>query len=182
MRKILLSFGLFVASFNFALMSMPYIDRHGYWKYQTITDISMTTKVVELFATENGRIPTQNEGLNALLEKPKDDVLHWNGPYIDDMPRDYWGTPYIYKVLDLKNKKFVIYSAGPNRKDDEQGFDDVIWAEKKYQCELYADCKTTKDYIYILARALTIITFLAFVWQLLYFLFLKIKTLRGTQA
>src|SRR5262249_50246309 len=52
---------------------------------------------LDLFHLDNGRYPTANEGLPALMQKPEG-ATTWNGPYLsgDSVPKDPWGRPYVY--------------------------------------------------------------------------------------
>jgi general secretion pathway protein G len=43
-----------------------------------------------------GRYPSQEEGLNLLVQAPGDGVANWNGPYLDKLPQDPWKQPYVY--------------------------------------------------------------------------------------
>ena len=43
-----------------------------------------------------GRFPTQEEGLSLIVQAPGDGVANWNGPYMDEVPQDPWGQPYVY--------------------------------------------------------------------------------------
>src|SRR5271170_1887609 len=54
---------------------------------------------LELFQGDNGRFPTAQEGLPALLARPPG-LDNWNGPYIHskDQLKDPWGHPYRYAV------------------------------------------------------------------------------------
>lgn len=53
---------------------------------------------LDLFYLDNGRYPTTNEGLGALVKRPAG-ASGWNGPYIKGtiVPLDPWGRPYLYK-------------------------------------------------------------------------------------
>jgi general secretion pathway protein G len=53
---------------------------------------------LELFYLDNGRYPTQEEGLNALVTKPAE-AQSWSGPYLKHNSSlvDPWGTPYQYR-------------------------------------------------------------------------------------
>jgi general secretion pathway protein G len=45
-----------------------------------------------------GSFPSNEEGLNALVQKPST-AAKWNGPYLSKaVPLDPWGRPYIYRV------------------------------------------------------------------------------------
>ncbi|HVN02372.1 MAG TPA: type II secretion system major pseudopilin GspG [Caulobacteraceae bacterium] len=52
---------------------------------------------LELFQGDNGRFPTEQEGLSALLMRPAG-LDNWNGPYVHakDQLSDPWGHPYRY--------------------------------------------------------------------------------------
>lgn len=68
--------------------------------------------VVDLYRLDVGRYPTQDEGLNALVQRPSD-VQGWNGPYLRNPTSlvDPWGNPYQYR-FPAENGEFVIYSLG----------------------------------------------------------------------
>jgi len=54
-------------------------------------------KALDSYRLDNGRYPTTEQGLNALLTKPAD-LPKWNGPYLRKaVPLDPWGNPYRYK-------------------------------------------------------------------------------------
>jgi general secretion pathway protein G len=54
---------------------------------------------LDLFRLDASRYPTEQEGLQALVEAPPG-MTNWNGPYIKQkaVPMDPWGRPYHYKV------------------------------------------------------------------------------------
>ncbi|MEO1014867.1 MAG: type II secretion system major pseudopilin GspG [Pseudomonadota bacterium] len=45
-----------------------------------------------------GRYPTSEEGLQLLITPPVQPIAggNWLGPYLDSLPNDPWGNPYIY--------------------------------------------------------------------------------------
>lgn len=46
------------------------------------------------YRLDNGKYPSESEGLNALTEKPSS-AQHWNGPYLSQqVPMDPWGNAY----------------------------------------------------------------------------------------
>lgn len=61
--------------------------------------IESLSSSLELFRIDAGRLPTVEEGLKALVERPAA-VQVWNGPYLkkSGVPLDPWGRPYIYRV------------------------------------------------------------------------------------
>ena len=66
------------------------------------------------FEVDTGRYPTQQEGLAALVTKPKDVDAGWRQT-ISRLPLDPWGHAFIYTIPG-KNADFDISSAGPDGK------------------------------------------------------------------
>jgi len=54
---------------------------------------------LDLYRLDIGRYPSQEEGLNSLVQAPPS-VTTWNGPYVKkpEMLVDPWGHPYIYRI------------------------------------------------------------------------------------
>jgi general secretion pathway protein G len=54
--------------------------------------------VLDLYRLELGRYPTDDEGLESLIERPPQ-ADSWNGPYLKnrDSLIDPWGRPYVYR-------------------------------------------------------------------------------------
>ncbi len=76
-------------------------------------------KALEYFWNDCGRLPTQEEGLQALLVNPAN-LENWLGPYVAIVARpdseqfdDPWGVPYEFKEID---NQVCVQSAGPDRK------------------------------------------------------------------
>ncbi len=72
------------------------------------------------FSADNGRMPTQAEGLQALLRPPAN-ARNWRGPYISQNNwraalADPWGNPYRYTVSPAgRYSTYTISSDGPDR-------------------------------------------------------------------
>jgi general secretion pathway protein G len=81
----------------------------------TDATISNLRLAVDLYAKDCGKIPTEAEGLKALLTNPG--VPAWEGPYIrgGKIPKDPWGNAFRYTV---SSNDFLICSAGPDLKFD----------------------------------------------------------------
>lgn len=88
------------------------------------TDISNLEVALDAFEVDNGRYPTNTEGLNALVEQPSN-ALNWKGPYIKrGVPIDPWGNQYIYTQPGRYNTHgFDLCSLGADGK--EGGVDDI---------------------------------------------------------
>jgi general secretion pathway protein G len=69
---------------------------------------------LDLFYIDEGRYPTNSEGLAALVERPNG-VEMWNGPYVKGgrIPADPWGRPYQYRIAADRNPPYEITSPGP---------------------------------------------------------------------
>ena len=54
---------------------------------------------LKLYELDNGFLPSTEQGLGALLQKPTTTPIpeNWNGPYLEKMPVDPWGRPYQYQ-------------------------------------------------------------------------------------
>jgi general secretion pathway protein G len=68
----------------------------------------------------NGFYPTTEQGLQALVTQPNTDPkpTRWYQLY-KELPKDPWGSDYIYRCPGLKNPNgYDLYSAGPDRKPD----------------------------------------------------------------
>src|SRR5580698_9337451 len=61
--------------------------------------VQSLTAALELFQGDNGRFPTAQEGLQALLVRPVG-LDNWSGPYLHakDQLNDPWGHPFRYTV------------------------------------------------------------------------------------
>ncbi len=72
---------------------------------------------VQLYRTRHGTIPTMEQGLQALVERPTRPPIPENYPpngYLDSrqVPLDPWGNEYIYLVPGRSGEPFEIISYG----------------------------------------------------------------------
>lgn len=85
-------------------------------------DISTMESALDQFELDNGRFPTNEEGLGVLVNKPAG-LDKWNGPYIKRDPVDPWGNAYVYRNPGTNNASgFDLSSLGP---DGREGNDDI---------------------------------------------------------
>jgi len=77
--------------------------------------------VLDLYRLETGRYPSEQEGLQALVEKPAQDDA-WNGPYLKNRESltDPWGDLYVYRMPG-EHGEYDLYTLGA---DSKQGGDD----------------------------------------------------------
>jgi general secretion pathway protein G len=56
------------------------------------------SRALDQYRLDVGRYPTTEQGLNALLTRPGNEVK-WNGPYLQNaVPLDPWGKAYVYRA------------------------------------------------------------------------------------
>jgi general secretion pathway protein G len=81
---------------------------------------------LDMYKLDEGRYPTQQQGLSALIEKPSD-AKRWNGPYLrkDKIPQDPWSQDYRY-VYPGQHGKFDLFSYGADEKEGGDGEDQDI--------------------------------------------------------
>jgi len=59
--------------------------------------IEIFSSALGAYRLDNGRYPSTDQGLNALVERPSD-ARNWAGPYLSKaIPKDPWGNDYAYK-------------------------------------------------------------------------------------
>ena len=100
---------------------------------QAKIDFSTLEKALKLYKLDNYRFPTSEQGLEALLDKPAIDPIpqQWQtGGYIDHLPIDPWGTPYIYVTPGGKSA-FDLYSLGADGREGGEGLDADIYNRKR---------------------------------------------------
>ena len=92
------------------------------------TQISLFASSLNLYEQDNGDFPTTEEGLQALITAPPS-AKNWH-QYMDKttLPQDPWGNPYQYRCPGQDNRKYDIWSSGP---DGQDGTDDDICSWKQ---------------------------------------------------
>lgn len=89
-------------------------------------DISAIKTSLDSFEVDSGFYPNN---LTDLTQQPRDSK-NWRGPYLDKIPQDPWGSPYVYAYPGKQNaNSFDISSPGL---DGKSGTDDDIgnWTTK----------------------------------------------------
>ena len=79
---------------------------------------------LDLYRLDVGRLPTQNEGLDALVERPDDEASKWFGPYLKkrDMLVDPWGNAYHYRFPG-QHGTYDLFSLGADNAEGGEGED-----------------------------------------------------------
>jgi general secretion pathway protein G len=70
---------------------------------------------LDMFLVDVGRYPTQQEGLEALVQNPGT-MTNWHGPYVkaNNVPVDPWGQPYQYRIPGQNGNDFDLYTLNGN--------------------------------------------------------------------
>ena len=61
-------------------------------------DIAALMQALKLFKLDNGRYPSAEQGLQALVKPPQGGGTMPVTPYLDRLPNDPWGHPYQYQI------------------------------------------------------------------------------------
>ena len=69
------------------------------------TDVNNLMQALKLYKLDNQRFPSGEQGLQALVAKPAVGVIPptWK-PYLDKLPNDPWGRPYLYANPGVKGE------------------------------------------------------------------------------
>ena len=96
---------------------------------------------LDLYELDNGKYPTTEQGLIALIQKPTTSPVpnNWNGPYLKKkkIPLDPWGREYVFVCPGIHNTDdYVLTSYGP---DGVQSNDDITnWTEAEKTSEWFS--------------------------------------------
>ena len=102
---------------------------HGYgYKNRLVaaeSDINSGIKsALGAYKIDTGIYPNGSNGLAELVQNISS-VTNWHGPYLDRMPADPWGNPYIYHFPGTHNiTGYDLLSAGPDGKEGTA--DDIV--------------------------------------------------------
>jgi general secretion pathway protein G len=82
--------------------------------------------ILDLYRLEVGGYPSQQDGLEALLEEPAD-APRWNGPYVKrrDALTDPWGRIYVYRFPG-EHGAYDLYSLGADGGEGGEGEDQDV--------------------------------------------------------
>jgi len=89
------------------------------------TQIKMLKTALDTVRLDLGRYPTDDEGLDLLVEEPDSgsDKDLWQGPYLSEgeVPPDPWGNAYQYKRKS--SREIVLFSYGADGESGGDGID-----------------------------------------------------------
>jgi general secretion pathway protein G len=98
----------------------------------TTQDIASVLQALKLYRLDNMRYPSTEQGLQALVTKPTIEPIPGNwksGGYLEKLPKDPWGTPYLY-LNPGRHGEIDVYSLGADGQPGGEGNDADIgsWA------------------------------------------------------
>ena len=94
-------------------------------------DITAITAALKLYKLDNGRYPSTEQGLKALVEKPSGNPVpnNWKaGGYLEKMPKDPWGNDYLFLNPGVK-RDIDVMSYGADGQAGGESYDADIIAE-----------------------------------------------------
>jgi general secretion pathway protein G len=91
----------------------------------TRANLRMLHNAISQFKMDTGRYPSEEEGLNVLIEQPSDVKNYQEGGYLDStaVPKDAWGGDFIYVAYPDNGKPFLIMSYGADKQEGGEGYD-----------------------------------------------------------
>ena len=101
------------------LVTLASIATPMYLNYVSNANIGAAKSQVKLLAdaltgykTDNKDFPSEESGLQALVENV-DDLETWKGPYLQgSLPKDPWGNDYVYRCPGEEGRPFEVISYG----------------------------------------------------------------------
>jgi general secretion pathway protein G len=130
---------------------------------RTLAYIGLLEEALLNFEKDVKRLPTKEEGLDALIA-PRNPIIGWHGPYLKrTLPPDSWGHDFKYIIPPIYgNKKFDLYSVGANGIDEHGNGDDVSnW--KEYDKKYYQDTRLWPRMIFIVFEFLILFLIIAYI-------------------
>lgn len=85
-------------------------------------DIGQIESALKFYRLDNFAYPSSEQGLEALVTKPNDpNVKNWKtGGYLDRVPKDPWGNPYLY-LNPGNNGEIDVYTLGADGRPGGEG-------------------------------------------------------------
>ena len=93
---------------------------------KALAQIQTFATALQTYRLEQGRYPTQEQGLEALVQKPTRAPIpprYPEGGYLSSriLPLDPWGNPYIYLSPGRNNEPFEVLSYGSDAEEGGSG-------------------------------------------------------------
>lgn len=89
------------------------------------SDIATIMQALKLYRLDNQRYPTAEQGLQALTVKPEQPPAppNWKpGGYLERLPKDAWGRPFVYVIPGVRGE-IEVFSFGADGQPGGSGID-----------------------------------------------------------
>jgi general secretion pathway protein G len=89
------------------------------------SNIAAVMQALKLYRLDNQRYPTGEQGLQALVTKPETAPIppNWKpGGYLEKLPKDPWGRPFMYLNPGVKGE-IEVFSLGADGQQGGSGID-----------------------------------------------------------
>jgi general secretion pathway protein G len=89
----------------------------------TVVQLRLLMSELEKYQIDNAaRVPSTDQGLEALASKPtvEPKPKRWQGPYIDQVPKDGWGNDFQYVAMD-EGRRYHLWSLGADSREGGEG-------------------------------------------------------------
>jgi general secretion pathway protein G len=89
----------------------------------TKASLKILDNAIMQFKLDTGRLPTEEEGLKALIERPSDVTDYPDGGYLQtkQVPKDAWGHEFIYHLNPESGAPFEVMSYGADGEAGGEG-------------------------------------------------------------
>ena len=117
---------LIILGLLFALVAPRVADQIDRARVTTTkTNLKSLHQKINEFKMDTARYPTEEEGLNALIEQPSDVMNYPIGGYLEttEVPTDAWSNEFYYQLYPESGKPFVIISYGADGEEGGEGYD-----------------------------------------------------------
>jgi general secretion pathway protein G len=103
-------------------------------KTTTKANLKVLHSAVNQFKMDTGRFPSEEMGLEELLEQPSDVENYEPGGYLEttEIPKDGWGNDFIYELFPESGKPFVIKSLGADGEEGGEDYDTDLHSTDAY--------------------------------------------------
>ena len=85
---------------------------------KALADIKGIEEALHLFKLDNGFYPTTDQGLQALVTRPSNARNYSPEGYLDKLPIDPWGNPYVYFS---DGQDYIVKSYGADGQEGGEG-------------------------------------------------------------
>ena len=100
----------------------------------TKANLKILHSSVNQFKMDTNRFPSEEMGLEELLEQPSDVENYEPGGYLEttEIPKDGWGNEFIYELFPESGKPFVIKSLGADGEEGGEDYDTDLHSTDAY--------------------------------------------------